>query len=130
MAMALDSLKNILSVSSRKRDLLTAFVSIFVCITLEQITSLGLALGPSLERNLVPAYIGTTSCPLPFKVSSSRLSPQCTPIYWYCVDSKNPYKFQVSLCSVYLYIFIYLYISKYLYISTSLYLCTVVLEDY
>lgn len=80
MAMALDSLKNILSVSSRKRDLLTAFVSIFVCITLEQITSLGLALGPSLERNLVPAYIGTASCPLPFEVSSSHLSPQCTPI--------------------------------------------------
>ena len=35
MAMALDSYKNILSVSSGKRHLLTAFVSIFVFITLE-----------------------------------------------------------------------------------------------
>ena len=54
MAMALESLKNILSVSSGKRDLLTTFVSIFVCITPEQVTSLELVLGPSLERNLVP----------------------------------------------------------------------------
>ena len=79
MAMALDSLKNILSVSAGKRDLLTAFVSVFVCITVEQITSLELALGASLERNLVLTYIGTTSCPLPFEVSSSHLSPSMYP---------------------------------------------------